>query len=88
MTILKGLLTVAGCGFAFTICGGLIGWALGKLAPDFFRVMFPRDGEHAYDPARFGLGIGVANGVTWGLVTGLVVVLAVTFYQARRAKVS
>jgi tetrahydromethanopterin S-methyltransferase subunit G len=54
--------------------------------PDFYRMMFERNGEMQYDLQQLGIGLGITNGVVWGLVTGLIIVLAVTFFQSRRAK--
>jgi hypothetical protein len=64
MTIRQSLILTV----AVTLVGGLIGmrigFALGHLAPDFYRALFAFGGqrERAIDPVALGSGLGLVQG--------------------------
>lgn len=83
MTVLRGFAIAVASGVAFGLGGGLVGYAVGRWLPDFFRTIF-RIPEHAdFDPVQVGLGLGLTNGLLLGVGVGLVVVIAVTWYNVR-----
>ncbi len=48
-------------------------WCLGRVSPDFFEQIFARSNAEL-DAAEFGFGIGLTNGLLWGLVVGVALV--------------
>jgi hypothetical protein len=62
--IVLALATVLG----LTLAGGISGSALGFFAPGFYRNVFRRAGDDAFDPVEIGLGSGVVMGFLVGAV--------------------
>jgi hypothetical protein len=88
MTVLRALVTVVGTAFAFGVVGGAIGYGLGKFTPSFYRHVFHLRDDQNINPEELGLGLGVTNGLVWGLLVGLAVVLTITWYELRRARMN
>jgi hypothetical protein len=83
MTVFRGFAITILSGLAFGAGGGLVGYAIGRWLPDFYRtVLANRDGVD-FDPAQVGLALGLTNGLVLGVGVGLVIVVAVTWYNAR-----
>ena len=83
MTIARGFIITIASGIAFACFGALAGYALGFLAPDYYRTVF---GIHPGVPinlAQTGLGLGVTQGLAAGLIVGLVIVVTVAWYNSR-----
>ena len=83
MTVVRGFIITIASGLAFAATGGVLGWALGRLAPDYYRIVFRIPPDIEFDPAKVGLGLGLTQGLVAGLFVGLVIVLAVTWYRSR-----
>jgi hypothetical protein len=83
MTVLRGFAITIASGAAFSILGGAFGYALGALAPDYYRFVFRIPPGVDLEPAHAGLGLGLTQGLAAGLVVGLVIVLAVAWYNSR-----
>lgn len=82
MTYFKALATVVGTAISFGIVGTGIGAFLGHFTPDFFRLFVLRDMEDL-DPLETGIGLGLVNGLIWGLVVGVLVVGIVSWKETR-----
>lgn len=83
MTVLRGFSITIASGLAFGIFGGLAGYLLGSIAPDYYRVVFGISRTHAINMAQFGLALGLTQGVIGGLLIGVGVVVAVAWYNSR-----
>jgi hypothetical protein len=84
MTVVRGFLITIASGAGFAVVGGLLGFALGKLAPDYYRIVFRIPPDVDLDPAHAGLGLGATQGLSGGLFIGLVIVLAVAWHNSRK----
>jgi hypothetical protein len=85
MTVLRGFAITLFCGLFFGLGGAAIGYALGRWSPDFYRTIFRIPEASNIDPMEVGVGLGLANGGLIGLGIGLVIVVAVTWYNGRLA---
>ena len=85
MTIGKALATVIGTAIFFGLAGMGIGFMIGNVAPEFFRHLFAQ-GREDFNPEEFGIGIGLVNGLTWGLVVSLVLVAILSWRETRLAR--
>ena len=85
MTVLRGFVITLASGLAFAVAGAIAGYTLGYVAPDYYRTVFRIPLEASIDPAQAGLGLGVTQGCGAGLVVGLVIVVAVAWYDSRMA---
>ena len=86
MTVIRGFLITIASGAAFSVLGGAIGYAMGTFAPDYYRVVFRVPPSVQLDPAHVGLGLGITQGLAAGLFIGLVIVVAVAWYNSRITK--
>ena len=77
MTILRGFLITITSGVVFAIIGGLLGYGLGVMLPDYYRTVFQIPPGIAYQPTHIGLGLGITQGLAAGLVIGQVIVVTV-----------
>jgi hypothetical protein len=76
----QAIVALMSCTLAAGVAGGVVGAALGRLAPSFVRWLFAPGGAGAQvDPTEFGFGLGVVCGLFLGAGTGvfLVCVLAI-----------
>src|SRR2546421_843035 len=83
MTVLRAFTIVILSALGFGLAGSAIGYTLGRVAPGYYRTVFPNN--PALIPEEVGLGLGLTQGVILGVVVGLVVVVAVAWYQSRRS---
>lgn len=83
MTVLRGFVITVASGLAFGCLGAMLGVALGKAAPDYYRIVFHVPPGRPLDPAQAGLGLGLTQGLGGGLCIGLVIVVTVAWYNSR-----
>ena len=83
MTITRGFVITIVSGIAFACLGGVAGYALGIFVPDYYRLVFRIPEGVAISPTQAGLGLGITQGGAVGLIVGLVIVLAVAWYNSR-----
>ena len=86
MTVVRGFIITIASGLAFAAIGGVLGYAMGTLAPDYYRIVFRIPPGIELDPAQAGLGLGLTQGLAAGLFVGLVIVLAVVWYRSREMR--
>lgn len=86
MTLLKAIATVVCTAIGFGIAGIGIGASLGRFTPSFFRNLFPLRETENFDAVEFGVGIGLVNGLTWGMVLGVLIVAIVSWRETRMAR--
>ena len=87
----QAIVGVMSCTLAAGAAGGIVGAAVGRLAPSFVRWLFsPGGGAANIDPTEFGFGLGVVSGLFLGVGTGvfLVCVLALRDAWLARAGIS
>jgi len=84
MTVFRGFAITVGSGLVFALIGGLMGYAMGTFAPDYYRILFRLPPQIDLDPAHVGLGLGLTQGLGAGLVIGLVIVVTVAWYKSRK----
>ena len=83
MTVVRGFIITIASGFAFAAIGGVLGYAMGTFAPDYYRIVFRIPPGVELDPAQADLGLGLTQGLAAGLFIGLVIVVAVAWYRSR-----
>jgi hypothetical protein len=69
----------------FAVIGGLIGWLMGTQMPGYYRSIFLRGSDPAFDPVAIGLGQGITQGLVLGSAIGLVLVLSNWWKEAKLA---
>lgn len=85
MTSKKALGIVLLWGVTFAVVGGLIGAALGLVAPDYYRSLL-RDGHSPdFNPLQVGIGLGVTQGLASGIAIGLGVIALLVWREMRAA---
>lgn len=71
------------CAVLFTALGGVVGFSVGLLAPDFYRVIIRySEGPH-FNPVQVGTGIGIVNGAFVGVAVGVALVVIQTWHLIR-----
>jgi hypothetical protein len=75
---------VFGCTALCGTVGCLLGYALGVLAPGYYRAVFEGGYDPGFDPVQVGPGLGLTQGLGAGLVVGVIVVLAAAWPRSRR----
>jgi hypothetical protein len=86
MNVTKALATVVGTAVGFGAAGTAIGLFLGKVAPGFFRQMLPLRDPASFNPLELGIGLGLTNGLGWGLVVGVLLVAIIAWKETRLAR--
>lgn len=86
MNVTKALATVVGTALGFGAAGTAIGAILGKVAPGFFRQMLPLRDPANFNPLEVGIGLGLTNGLGWGLVIGVLLVAIIAWKETRQAR--
>jgi len=86
MNVNRALATVVGTGIGFGVAGSLIGALLGRIAPGFYRQMLPLRDPANFDPVEVGIGLGLTNGLGWGLVVGVLLVAIIAWKDTRLAR--
>lgn len=85
VTLFKAIGTVMATSIGFGVAGTGIGAILGMIAPGLF-LLLPIPDVEALDPVELGMGLGLFNGVTWGLVVGVIVVAIFAWKEARLSR--
>ena len=86
MNVLKALATVVGTAVGFGVCGIGIGAFLGRITPSFFRQMLPLRDPASFNPVELGIGLGLTNGLGWGLAIGVLLVAILAWRETRLAR--
>jgi len=81
MTVAQGFAVIITSGLGFAFGGCCFGYALGRIAPSYYRSVFQRGESPGFNSEQVGIGLGVSQ----GLIAGLVVVLAVVLSGLRRS---
>ncbi len=68
------------------ILGGVLGYALGVLAPGYYRTVFPRLTDSGFHPAAMGLVLGGTQGLFGGAVIGLLILAIYAWYLTRAGR--
>ena len=83
MTVLKGFVITVTSGVAFAVAGTGLGYSIGKYAPGYYRLGFGTPADVEFDPIHAGIGLGATQGLATGIIAGLVIVVAVAWYNLR-----
>jgi hypothetical protein len=86
MNVTRALATVVGTAAGFGAAGMALGVFLGKVAPGFFRQMLPLRDPASFNPVELGIGLGLTNGLGWGLVVGVLLVAIISWKETRLAR--
>ena len=86
MNVKGALTTVAGTGIGFGVAGSLIGALLGRIAPGFYQQMLPLRDPANFNPVEVGIGLGLTNGLGWGLAIGVLLVAIIAWKDTRLAR--
>ena len=60
-----------------------MGYILGVMAPDYYRTVFAVPPDAPFNPVQVGLGLGLTQGATAGLLVGVVIVVTVAWSNSR-----
>jgi hypothetical protein len=83
----QAIVAVMSCTLAAGAAGGIVGAAVGRLAPTFIRWLFsPGGGGGNIDPTEFGFGLGVVSGLFLGVGTGVFLVCVLALRDAWLAR--
>jgi hypothetical protein len=74
------------CTRASGAAGGIVGAAVGRIAPGFVRWLHSPNGFNAIDPIEFGFGLGVVCGLLMGAATGVFLVCVLALRDAWLAR--
>jgi hypothetical protein len=85
MTVTRGFVITLFSGLSCAILGTLLGFGIGTLAPDYYRMVFRIPPGVPLNPIHVGLGLGLTQGLTVGLVIGLVIVVVVAWHDIKKA---
>jgi hypothetical protein len=68
----QAIVAVMSCTLVGGVAGGIVGAAVGRLAPSFVHWIFsPAGMGPQVDPTEFGFGLGVVSGLFFGVGTGV-----------------
>jgi hypothetical protein len=83
----QAIVAVMACTVASGMAGGVVGLAVGTFAPSFVHWIqdLPK-GNPPFDPAEFGLGLGVVSGLFFGAAVGSFLVATIAFRDAWLAR--
>lgn len=85
MTMLaRGFLYVVGSAAAFAAAGACLGFAVGRWAPDYYRMVFRLPPSLDLRMEQVGLGLGLVQGLGAGLVVGLALAALSAWSGSRR----
>jgi hypothetical protein len=87
MTIRSAVATLLGCTLLLAALGAMAGFALGTLAPDYYRTVFLHGREPGFDPISVGIGQGLTQGAVGGAVAALVIVALLCWREIRLRRV-
>jgi len=75
---------VVGTASGFAIVGMLLGAAIARFIPSYYREMFNAVDDPSFEPLSVGLGLGLTQGIFCGLVVGCAVVVSVAIALRRK----
>lgn len=78
MTSTKAVLIVLSSALLFALAGSAIGYGLGVLVPSYYRNLYTSGDSPNFDAVQMGLGLGITQGFSGGIVVGLIVVFLLT----------
>ena len=87
----QAIVAVMACTVASGVAGGIVGVSVGTFAPSFviWLQTLPGPGAGAgpvFDPAEFGLGLGIVSGLFFGAGVGSLLVLGLAWRDAWLAR--
>src|SRR6478752_7034197 len=82
----QAIVAVMSCTLAAGAAGGIVGAAVGRLAPSFVRWLVSPGGGGNVDPTEFGFGLGIVSGLFMGVGTGVFLVCVLTLRDAWLAR--
>jgi hypothetical protein len=82
----QAIVAVMACTLTSGVAGGIVGAAVGRLAPSFVRWLYSPGRAAPVDPTEFGFGLGVVSGLLMGAGTGLFLVCVLTLRDAWLAR--
>ena len=83
----QAIVAVMACTVASGVAGGVVGLAVGTFAPSF--VLWIQDlpkPNPPFEPAEFGLGLGIVSGLFFGAAVGAFLVAVIAFRDAWLAR--
>lgn len=87
MSVARGFTIVLVTASVFGAIGAAIGYLLGEYDHDFLRLALQRMPDFGpVDYAKAGFGFGLVQGVWAGILSSLVIILAVSWYESRRQR--
>jgi hypothetical protein len=87
MTVRSAIATIVGCTLLIGAIGATVGYALGTLAPEYYRSVFRSGREPGFDPVSVGVGQGLTQGTAAGVAVGLAVVALLCWREVRLRRV-
>lgn len=87
MTVRSAISTIVGCALVTAAIGATAGYALGRLAPGYYRSVFPNGRAPGFDPVSVGVGQGLTQGTASGVAIGLAVVALLCWREVRIRRV-
>jgi hypothetical protein len=88
MTIRKAIGTVLLCTLLIGAVGTSIGFGLGKFSPGYYRAVCRNGYEAGFDPVSVGVGLGLTQGITGGIIVGLATVALLCWRETNMARAS
>jgi len=70
----------------FCLIGGVIGFAMGILLPEYFRSLLSPSAGADFDPVAIGIGHGLIGGFMVGTVAGLLMASTAMWREVRLAQ--
>ena len=83
------IVAVMSCTVASGVAGGIVGVSVGNFAPSFVLWLQQMPGFHpgrVFEPAEFGLGLGIVSGLFFGAGVGSLLVLGLAWRDAWLAR--
>ena len=83
----QAIVAVMACTVASGVAGGIVGVSVGTFAPSFVLWLQRTPGPGpVFDPAEFGLGLGIVSGLFFGAGVGSLLVLGLAWRDAWLAR--
>jgi hypothetical protein len=82
----QAIVAVMTCTLAAGAAGGLVGAAVGRIAPSFVNWLHSPGRPANVNPTEFGFGLGVVSGLFMGAGTGLFLVCVLALRDAWLAR--
>ena len=86
MTLIKAFVTIAASALVCGLAGCLVGYLIGSLAPDAYRIFLYRPHGPELSPVQFGVGQGLVQGLMIGAFIGVIVVGILVWREVRIAQ--